>query len=142
MPKIISKNKVAFFNYEIIEKYICGISLLGWEVKSIRASNVNLKNSFCSFLKNELLVSNIHISKYMLVEGDETRPRKLLLNRSELNKILTKQQKYKYVIIPLTLMWVNGNIKLEIGLGKGRNKADKRSYIIERDAKKRLKSIL
>ncbi|MGL5204885.1 MAG: SsrA-binding protein SmpB [Metamycoplasmataceae bacterium] len=142
MSKIISKNKIAKFDYEIVEKYVCGIVLSGWEVKSIRASNVNLRNSFCSFLKNELFVSNMHISKYMLVEGDETRARKLLLKKSELNKILTKQQKYKYSIIPLTLLWENGNVKLEIGLGKGRNKADKRSYIIERDEKKRLKSIL
>ncbi|MGL5205298.1 MAG: SsrA-binding protein, partial [Metamycoplasmataceae bacterium] len=104
--------------------------------------NVNLRNSFCSFLKKELFVSNMHISKYMLVEGDETRARKLLLKRSELNKILTKKEKYRYSIIPLALLWEGGNVKLEIGLGKGRNKADKRSYIIERDEKKRLKSIL
>lgn len=142
MSKLISKNKIANFDYEIIEKYVCGMSLLGWEVKSIRANNVNLKNSFCSFLKTELWVSNMHISKYMLVEGDEVRARKLLLKRSELNKILTKQQKYKYAIVPLTLFWEKGNIKLEIGLAKGRNKADKRAYIIERDAKKSLKNIL
>ncbi|MGL5733021.1 MAG: SsrA-binding protein SmpB [Metamycoplasmataceae bacterium] len=142
MSKIISKNKIAKFDYEIVEKYVCGIVLLGWEVKSIRAGNVNLRNSFCSFLKHELFVSNMHISKYMLVEGDETRARKLLLKRSELNKILTKKEKYRYSIIPLALLWEGGNVKLEIGLGKGRNKADKRSYIIERDEKKRLKSIL
>ncbi|MGL5617615.1 MAG: SsrA-binding protein SmpB [Metamycoplasmataceae bacterium] len=142
MSKIISKNKIAKFDYEIVEKYVCGIVLLGWEVKSIRAGDVNLRNSFCSFLKNELFVSNMHISKYMLVEGDETRARKLLLRRSELNKILTRKEKYKYSIIPLALLWEGGNVKLEIGLGKGRNKADKRSYIIERDEKKRLKSIL
>ena len=86
MQKIISKNKDAFFNFELSDKVEAGISLKGWEVKSLRAGNGNLKGSFCSFKDGELYISNLHISQYMNVVGDETRPRKLLLHKSQLKK--------------------------------------------------------
>lgn len=140
--KIIAKHKFASSNYEILEKYVAGIELKGWEVKSIRAQNVNLKNSFCSFKKHELYVSNMHISSWMLEKNDELRARKLLLRKSELIKISTKKEKLKCILIPLNLFWNNGKIKLEIALAKSRNKVDKRNAIKEADIQRRLKKIL
>lgn len=142
MSKVIAKNKFATSDYEILDKYVAGMELQGWEVKSIRAGNVNLKNSFCSFKKNELFASNIHISKWMLENNDELRARKLLLHKNELIRILTDQQKFNCTIIPLTIMWENGKIKLEIALAKRRNKIDKRQAIKEAEIKKRLRKII
>lgn len=141
MSKVIAKNKFATSDYEILDKYIAGMELQGWEVKSIRAGNVNLKNSFCSFKKNELFASNIHISSWMLEKNEEFRARKLLLHKNELLKILTKIEKYRCTIIPLVLLWENNKIKLEIALAKRRNKVDKRQAIKEVEIKKRLHKI-
>lgn len=142
MSKVIVKNKFATSDYEIIDKYNAGIELEGWEVKSIRANNVNLKNSFCSFKKNELFASNIHISSWMLEKNDELRPRKLLLHKNELLRILTKIERERLIIIPLAFLWNNGKIKLEIALSKKRNKIDKRQAIKEADIKKRITKII
>lgn len=139
---IISKNKFASINFEIFDKYIAGLELRGWEVKSIKAQNVNLRNSFCSFKKNELFVSNMHVSSWMLEKNDELRPRKLLLKKSELIRISTKVEQFRYVIVPLNIFWKNGKIKLEIAVAKSRNKIDKRNAIREEESKKRLKKIL
>lgn len=142
MSKVIAKNKFATSDYEILDKYIAGIQLQGWEVKSIRASNVNLKNSFCSFKHNELFVSNMHVSQWMLQENDELRSRKLLLHKNELIKIKIKQEKFKCTIIPLCIMWENGKIKLEIAIARKRNKADKRQAIKDLESKKVLKTFI
>lgn len=142
MARVIVKNKFTSSDYEIFDRYIAGIELQGWEVKSIRANNVNLKNSFCSFKKNELYASNIHISSWMLENNDELRPRKLLLHKNELLRILTKVEKDRLTIIPLALLWSNGKIKLEIAIAKKRNKIDKRQAIKEAEIKKRISKIL
>lgn len=134
--KIIAKNKKAFFNYEILDKYHCGISLLGWEVKSIRNNKVNLANSFCYFKNNELFISNMHISPYMLLKCDENRSRKLLLKKSELKKIQSLKDTKSIAIIPLNIYWDRSFVKVTIGIAKGRKKHDKRIYIKERDSKK------
>ncbi|MBR2055690.1 MAG: SsrA-binding protein [Mycoplasmataceae bacterium] len=76
MQKIIAKNKFAKSDYEILDKYVAGIELQGWEVKSIRANNVNLKNSFCSFKKHELFVSNMHVSPWMRFSDKKRRFRR------------------------------------------------------------------
>lgn len=140
MNKIILKNKEANFNYEIIKSYLAGIELLGWEVKSIRLNNVNLKNAFCIFKNHELFVINMHISKYMHVDGQETRTRKLLLNSHELEKLEFEKDAKGLVIIPKTLLFSQkGLIKLEIALARNKNKADKREDIKKRDEKRLIK---
>ena len=134
MAKVISKNKNAFFNYEVLQKFEAGIELVGWEVKSIRENKVNLKGSFCSWKANELYVNNMHISQYMNVEGDETRPRKLLLHKRELKKLLKDSVEKGITIVPLKLLWSNsGFVKIVISLAKGKNKSDKREVIKKRD---------
>ena len=134
MAKVISKNKDAFFNYEILDKFEAGMELHGWEVKSIRAGNVVMKGAFCSFRGDELLVSNINISNYMSVPGDRTRPRKLLLHKSQLNRIKEKVKVKGNSVVAMTLKWSNkGLVKIDIGIGKGKNRADKRETIKKRD---------
>lgn len=138
--KIIAKNKFARSDYEIIDQYEAGMELKGWEVKSIRKQNVNLKNSFCSFKNHELFISNLHIASWMLEKNDELRARKLLLHKNQLLRIKSKSEQQRLVIIPLAIGWSNGKIKIEIALAKARNKIDKRQAIKEQEIKKRLRN--
>ena len=141
MAKVIVKNKEAHFNYELLDIYEAGIELLGWEVKSIRASRVQLKNSFVTFVKGEAFVSNMHIDQYMNVPADETRPRKLLLHKSQLKKLKEGVKVKGYSIVPTTLKWSSkGFVKLDIALGKGKSKIDKRETIKKRDIDRSLKN--
>lgn len=139
--KIIIKNKEAFFNYEILDRYKAGLVLKGWEVKSIREKNVQLRGSFVAFKKNELFVSNMYIAKYMSVEGNELDSRKILLNKHEIKQIKEKKERNSYTIVPLSLFWEKNYIKLEIALARGKSKADKRHRILEKDNRKHLKKI-
>lgn len=141
--KIIAKNKIANFNYEIFDKYEAGIVLQGWEVKSIRAGKINLKGAFASFKKQELFLSNMHVSLYMAVKGDELQSRKLLLHKNQLLRIKQKQEQNKLTIIPLKIYFNSqSKIKIEIALAKGKNKADKRQSLKEQEAKREMKQIL
>ena len=137
MAKVISKNKDAFFSYEILDTFEAGIQLKSWEVKSIRAGKVNLKGAFCSFKGNELFISNMHINTYMNIPGDETSPRKLLLHKPQLNKLKNSIKIKGYSIVATTLKWSSkGLVKVDIGIGKGKSKVDKRETIKKRDAER------
>lgn len=138
--KQIAKNKVVNYDYQIDWQLTAGVSLLGWEVKSIRAGNVNLKSSFCYFKDGELFVSNIHVGQYMNVPGDLTRSRKLLLTKAELRKLFSLKEKERISIIPQIIGWQNGKIKIVLGIGKGKTKYDKRQTIKERDQKRKINS--
>lgn len=140
--KQIAKNKVVNYDYQIDWQLTAGVSLLGWEVKSIRAGNVNLKSSFCYFKDGELFVSNIHVGQYMNVPGDLTRSRKLLLTKAELRKLFSLKEKERISIIPQIIGWQNGKIKIVLGIGKGKTKYDKRQTIKERDQKRKIDSFL
>lgn len=140
--KQIAKNKVVNYDYQIDWQLTAGVSLLGWEVKSIRAGNVNLKSSFCYFKDGELFVSNIHVGQYMNVPGDLTRSRKLLLTKAELRKLFSLKEKERISIIPQIIGWQNGKIKIVLGIGKGKTKHDKRQTIKERDQKRKIDSFL
>ncbi|WKX02511.1 SsrA-binding protein SmpB [Candidatus Mycoplasma mahonii] len=134
MAKVISKNKDAFFNFQILSTFEAGIELNGWEVKSIRDGNVVLRGSFCSFVKDELFVSNMNVSNYMSIPGNRTRPRKLLLHKRELRRLKETVKVKGNSIVAITLKWSRkGKIKLDIGIGKGKNRADKREVIKKRD---------
>lgn len=140
--KQIAKNKVVNYDYQIDWQLTAGVSLLGWEVKSIRAGNVNLKSSFCYFKDGELFVSNIHVGQYMNVPGDLTRSRKLLLTKAELRRLFSLKEKERISIIPQIIGWQNGKIKIVLGIGKGKTKYDKRQTIKERDQKRKIDSFL
>lgn len=134
MAKVIVKNKEAHFNYELLDTYEAGIELLGWEVKSIRAGHVQLRNAFVTFNKGEAFVNNMHISQYMLVPGDETRERKLLLHASEIKKLQEGVKQKGYTVVPTTLKWSDkGFVKLDVALARGKNLVDKRETIKKRD---------
>ncbi len=140
------KNKKAFFEYHILDKYIAGISLLGTEIKSIRAGKANINDSFCSFLNGELYIHNMHISEYShgsFYNHEAKRERKLLLTKKELAKLMVKGQERGYTIIPLRMFISSrGFAKIEIALAQGKKDFDKRETIKERENKRELDRIM
>ena len=143
---ILIKNRKAFFNYQITDKYIAGIMLLGTEIKSIRESAVNLSNSFCSIENDNIMVKGMQISEYLhgnINNHDPLRDRKLLLNKKEIRQIKKKVFEKKLSIIP-TKLFVNkrGFAKVELGLGKGKKEYDKRETIKKRDSDRKIRDTL
>lgn len=139
---ILIKNKRATFDYEIIERYTAGLQLFGTEIKSIRDGKASLTDTYCTFIKDELWVKNMHIATYFFGtynNHDVRRDRKLLLNKKELNKLARATRETGLTIIPLR-MFINekGLAKLEIGLAKGKKNYDKRQSIKEKDAKREM----
>ena len=134
------KNKRATFEYEIIERFVAGIKLVGTEIKSIRSGKANLTESYCQFYGGELFVKNMHISEYELGtcnNHEARRDRKLLLNRKELKK-LEKKVKESGLTIICTALFINerGLAKLEIALARGKKTYDKRESLKLKDAKR------
>lgn len=143
--KIIHKNKKAIFDYEILDKYLAGLILTGPEVKSIRTGHVNLKGSYISINKGELVLKNAHISRYAYDQSenyDPFRERKLLLNKKEINKIETQLNTQGITVIPLVIGLMGRHIKLEIAIAKGKKKHDKRQTMKERDENRRLNRMI
>ena len=144
--KDIALNKKAYHDYFIEETYEAGISLFGSEIKSIRAGKVSLKEAYVSFKDNEAFVKDMHIAEYKQAtynNHDETRDRKLLLHKREINKLSSKCKIQGYTCVPLKMYFKNGLVKLEIGLAKGKTLYDKRESdkrkTIDRQAKQALK---
>jgi len=140
--KIEIKNKRATFDYEIVDVLTAGIVLKGTEIKSVRNQKVNLSDSFCTFVNDELFVLNLHISEYEKGGHWNHVPkaeRKLLLQKKELRKWSAKLREKGFTIIPLK-MYVNekGLAKLQIGLAKGKKHFDKRDSLKEKDARMEL----
>ncbi len=134
------KNRKADFEYHLMTSFTAGIVLTGTEIKSIRAGKVNLTDSYCSFINNELWVHNIHISEYAAGSYNNHEPkrdRKLLLNRKELKKLASKLNERGMTIIP-TKMWINENgyAKLDICIARGKKMFDKRDSIKEKDQRR------
>lgn len=128
--RIIAQNKKAYHEYFVEEKYEAGIALFGTEVKSIRAGAVNLKDSYCSFKDGELYVLGMHISPYEqgnIFNREPLRERKLLMHRRELNKLFGLVAQKGLTLVPLSLYFSGRNVKLEIGLCRGKKLYDKRA---------------
>ena len=140
MKDINIKNKKAFFEYQILDKFIAGIELKGTEIKSIREGKATITEGFCFFKNNELWIKGMHITEYKLgtyANHEPKRERKLLLNYQELNKISKKIQDQGITIIPLRLfISKKGWAKIEISTAKGKKIHDKRNTIKERDIKR------
>lgn len=136
---IYIKNKKAYFEYHILDKYIAGIKLLGTEIKSIRNGKANLNDAFCAFIDGQLYVRNLHISEYSFgsfYNHEAKRDRVLLLNKKELKKLHTRSEEKGLTIIPLALfISERGFAKLEIALAQGKKTYDKRETMKERDTK-------
>jgi SsrA-binding protein len=140
------RNRSAYHEYFIEEKYDAGMVLAGTEVKSIREGKVSFADSFCVFFKSELWVRNLHIAEYRFgttYNHIAVHDRKLLLNRKELRKLENKLKDKGYTIIPLRIfLSEKGLIKMEIGLGRGKKLYDKRETIKERDTQREIKRFL
>lgn len=136
MPKIVSQNKKAYFDYFVEEKYEAGIELFGTEVKSIRQGKVNLKDSYCRITKGEIFAEGMHISPYEkgnIFNKDPLRPKKLLMHKKEILKLFGLVKQDGYSIIPLSVYFKDARVKIEIGLCKGKKLYDKRESIAKRD---------
>lgn len=139
--KVIAENRKARHEYFVEEKYEAGIILTGTEIKSIRASRVNLKDSYAEVIQGEVWLNQMHISPYEQgnrFNHDPLRKRKLLLNRSEISKMVGKVQQQGMTLIPLRIYLKQGLAKIELGLCKGKKSYDKREDIAKRDAKRQM----
>ncbi|TCG11168.1 SsrA-binding protein SmpB [Mycoplasma todarodis] len=140
MAKVIAKNKDAHYSYELSERIEAGIELMGWEVKSIRAGKVSLRGAFVNFTDDEAYLMGMNISQYMAVPGDELRSRKLLLHKHQLKKLQNGVKTKGMSIVATTLKWSNnGYVKVDVALGKGKSRIDKRETIKERDISRKIK---
>jgi SsrA-binding protein len=133
----IVDNKKAFHDYFIEEKFEAGLVLEGWEVKSIRAARVQLKESYVVIKNGEVFLIGCHISPLPTasthIHPDPTRSRKLLLKAAEISKLIGKVERAGYTLVPLDLHYSKGRIKLQIGLAKGKKQHDKRATEKERE---------
>lgn len=140
--RINIRNKKAYHDYEILEKYVAGLQLLGTEIKSIRMGRVSLGESYCLFQNNELYVKGMQIADYAWGSFNKHVPgrdRKLLLNRHELKKLNRKTRESGLTIIALRIFMADsGYAKLEIGLAKGKKEYDKRETIKRKDTQRQI----
>ena len=128
----IVKNKKALFNYELLEKYEAGIVLLGTEVKSLRERAVNMSDSYASFKKGELFIVNLHISPYHFGtrnNHESLRERKLLMKKREIKRLFGKVKEQGLTLIPISLYFSKGKVKVELALAKGKKLHDKRETL-------------
>ena len=139
--KIIAQNKKAWHDYFIDEKYEAGIALFGTEVKSIRAGAVNLKDSYCSVKDGELFMLGVHISPYEkgnIFNREPRRERKLLMHKREIMKINGMLTQKGYTLIPLSLYFSGKNVKVELGLCRGKKLYDKRDSIAAKEVNREI----
>lgn len=143
--RINIKNKKAYHDYELIDKYIAGVQLQGTEIKSIRMGKVSLSDSYCVFHNTELYIRGLQIAEYAWASYNNHEPgreRKLLLNRKELNKLLRKVKESGLTIVALRV-FVNekGLAKIEIALAKGKKQYDKRETIKRKDTQRQMERL-
>ncbi|MFN5318184.1 MAG: SsrA-binding protein SmpB [Bacteroidia bacterium] len=135
-PKVLIKNRKASFEFELLQEFSAGMVLTGTEIKSIRNGKANIADAYCTFITNELYVRNMHIEEYAqgnIYNHEPKRDRKLILHRSELNKLQTKLKDKGLTIIPLQLFISDkGYAKLDIALARGKKLYDKRSALKEK----------
>lgn len=139
--KLISQNKKAYHDYFIEETYECGISLAGTEVKSVRAGQINLKDSFASVQSGEVILIGMHISPYEkanIFNKDPLRERKLLMHKAEIRRLIGKVKEDGYSLIPTKVYLRGSKVKVELALAKGKKLYDKRNSIAEKEAKRRI----
>ena len=133
----IALNKKAGHEYHIEQRFEAGVALEGWEVKSLRAGRIQLKESYVRILHGEAFLLGAHVSALSTasthVNPDPTRTRKLLLKRPELNRLIGLTERAGYTLVPTAMYWKRGRAKLEIGLAKGKKLHDKRSTEKDRD---------
>lgn len=140
------RNRAAYHEYFIEDKYTSGMVLSGTEVKSLRAGRASFNDSYCLFQKGELWIRSLHIAEYShgtSSNHDPMQDRKLLLQKRELRKLEARVKEKGYTIVPLRIYFSEkGLAKLEVGLGKGKQQFDKRETIKQRDTEREMKRYL
>ena len=139
--KLVANNKKAYHDYFIDEKFECGIELFGTEVKSIRMGKCSVKEAFVRIDKNEVYIYGMHINPYEkgnIFNKDPLRARKLLMHRSEINKLEGKIREKGLTLVPLQVYFKGSLVKVEIGLARGKKLYDKRASMKERDTKREI----
>ena len=137
--KLVANNKKAYHDYFIEEKIECGIALHGTEVKSLRMGKCSIKEAFIRIENAEVFVYGMHVSPYEkgnIFNKDPLRVRKLLLHKSQIQKLIGNSAEKGYTIVPLQVYFSNGRAKIEIGLAKGKKLYDKRQDIAKKDQKR------
>ena len=137
--KVLASNKRGRFDYEITEKLVAGLELTGAEVKSIKAGHISLKGSFVAFRGGEAFLTNAHVTEYAYAtresQPDPTRSRRLLMKRKEIDK-LTGDKQAGLSVIPLAVLLGRNLVKVELGIGRGKKRFDKRASIKEREVQR------
>lgn len=135
--KALAENKKAYFDYEILEKYEAGISLIGQEVKSIKQGHMSLSSSYVVIRNNEAFLLGAHVPPYQPKNAppdyDPQRTRKLLLRKIEINYLIGKTKEKGLTLVPLKVYTLKSNIKLEFGIARGKRERDKRETIKKRE---------
>ncbi len=137
--KNIANNKKAFHEYFVEESFECGIELAGTEVKSLRQGGASLKEAWCEISNGEVFVKQMHIAPYdkgNIFNKDPLRPRKLLLHKSEIRRLIGQTKQQGFTLIPLSLYFKGSRVKLQMGLCRGKKLHDKRQDIAKRDAQR------
>ncbi len=136
------ENKKVYFDYEILDRFEAGVELLGHEVKSIKNGKVNITGSYVKIFNGEAYILGMKVDQYqknLLNTDEKDRTRKLLLNKSELKKLIKYTDEKGLTIVPISLYSKNRWIKISLGVGRGKKKADKRETIKKRDADRALR---
>ena len=143
--KNIANNRKAFHEYFVEESFECGIELAGTEVKSLRQGGASLKEAWCEIVDGEVFVKQMHIAPYdkgNIFNKDPLRPRKLLLHKSEIRKLIGQTKQQGFTLIPLSLYFKGSRVKLQMGLCRGKKLHDKRQDIAKRDAQRDIQRAL
>jgi SsrA-binding protein len=143
--RVVGTNRRALADYFVLERLEAGVALVGSEVKSLRAREVSFKDAYAEIQKGEAWLRNLFISPYTQAgryAPDPVRPRRLLLHRAEIARLLGKVQQKGLTLIPLSIYFARGRAKVELGLAKGKAQYDKRRAIAERDARRDVERVL
>jgi len=143
--KIITRNRKAFHDYEVLEKIEAGIALSGTEVKSVRAGKINLQDSYATYSNDRIVMHQCHISPYTqgnIYNHDPYRKRVLLLHNREINHLRAEVERKNLTLIPLEVYFKRQWVKIQLGLCRGRKKYDKRQHIAKQESKKRLNRMM
>jgi SsrA-binding protein len=142
----IADNKKAVFNYQIEERFECGMVLEGWEVKALREGKVQLTDGYVIVREGELFLIGCQINPLRTasthIRADSARTKKLLMHREEIRRLIGKVEQKGYTLVPLNLHWKNGRVKCDVGLGRGKAEHDKRDTIKEREGKREVERAL
>ena len=143
--KMIAKNKKARYDYEILSTHEAGLVLVGTEIKSIRQGRIQLKDGYARIQGNEAFLHEVYIAPYPNAgpfNHDPTRPRKLLLHKREIRRLFGKVQEKGLALVPLSVYLKNSRAKVELGIGRGKRKYEKREAIKRQDAKREIQRTL